>query len=73
MTITPDESPDIMLLLACRALEESWVPVRLFNHHELVYHGEILSVDLIEGTILIRDADVETLIRTSDFTRIEIY
>lgn len=73
MTIAPDEANDMKMLLACLALADSDVTVRLFANHELMYFGEIINADLLTGTITIDDADTQTVIRPTEFNRIEIY
>lgn len=73
MTLTLDPSNEMKMLLACLALSDSDVTVRLFANHELVYYGEIVEADLLAGTVTIDDAETHTVIRPNEFNRIEIY
>lgn len=73
MTLTPDAPNDMTMLLACLALADSDVTVRLFANHELMYFGEIIEADLLSGTVTIDDAETHTVIKPSEFNRIEIY
>lgn len=74
MTLTPDASNELLMLLACSALEGSELDVRLFMNHELLYYGRIVQVDMLADTVTIEEIDsAKSIIRPDEFNRIEIY